>query len=191
MQRTSKVPRAASLSPVAPIALLALALAGALWPAPLRAGETTFGLGLNAWRTESQVVDRDSRPLDRDGATAVFSYQNFLFGDVRLEFDLEDFESGYAGRSSGALAPQLYLLYGRRFYVAVGGGVTAYSRGFETDTANFGALRLGLDLALPHRLSLDVSAGLRINGFNTPDGANEELLLVGVMLRYHRKGDEP
>jgi hypothetical protein len=171
--------------------LLALILAGTLCPAPGYARETTYGLGINAWRTVGEVADARSGPLNRDGISGVFSYQNFLFGDVRLEFDVEDFESGYAGRSSGALAPQLYLLYGRRFYVAVGGGVTAYSRGFDTDTANFGALRLGLDLALPHRLSLDVSAGLRINGFNTQDGANEDLLLVGVILRYHRKGDEP
>jgi hypothetical protein len=162
------------------LALLALLAAAA--PAP--AAAQSFGFGLHHWQTVKDLMKRGFHDIDEKGTSAVIGYQTRGAGPFRMELDLEYFASGFGGANDAAWSPQLYVLVGHRVYAGLGTGIL-YSKGFVDGKYSdpFYAARLGLELAVVPRLSLDVHGEYRFDDWNQLDNADTDTVTLGAMLR--------
>jgi len=162
-------------------AVLLLALAAAAAPAP--AAAQSIGLGLHHWQSVKNLRDEGFNGVDDKGTSAVIGYQT-AGRPIRMELDLEYFRSGFGGAKEAAWSPQLFLLVGRRLYAGLGTGII-YSKGFVDGKYSdpFYAARLGLDLSLVPRLSLDVHGEYRFDDWNQLDNASSDTITLGAMMR--------
>ncbi len=166
-----------------PILLLAASLAAcALTAAPALAGEHSVGLGLHYWQTADDLIG--GADLEDDGVSWVGSYQLFPSrGIIGFEIDLEYFDDGFGGSADSALAPVVYVVFGKRLYVAGGVGVTL-SSGLEGDVSDpFYAGRIGYQLGLLPGLALDLNANYRTNAFDELGDLDTDTLTFGVIAR--------
>src|SRR5215210_7069868 len=119
-----------------------------------------IGAGIHHWQTVDDLADEGFEDLDSEGTSGIVSYQYMPEGIFSLELDLEYFADGFAGSTERALSPQAYVLVGHGLYAGAGVGVT-HSDGETSDM--FYAARLGFDISIIPRLSVDVNANYRFD----------------------------
>lgn len=163
--------------------LLLSAAACALLATPAHAGENTLGAGVHYWRTVDDIRDQGFGKLERTGTSAVVSWQHYSAGVVGVEVDLEYFDKGFGGATTDAYAPQVYLVFGHHFYAAVGAGTTISSGLEKSPSDPFYAARIGINVLLLPRISLDVNANYRNNTFSDLGHAKTDTTTLGALLR--------
>jgi hypothetical protein len=162
---------------------LGVAFLGWVLPPALAAAEHRIGGGVHYWKTVDDFADEDF-DVDEDGLATVVSYQYVPGGLLRLEVDVEYFEKGFGGATDAAYSPQAYLVLGRGWYAALGGGVI-YSSDFEDDVSDpFYAARVGLDMQLLPRLYLDLSANYRFDAWSELGDADTDTVTLGAVVRF-------
>jgi hypothetical protein len=140
---------------------------------PIAAAEHRLGAGIHYWRTVN----------DLNGVAGMLSYQYVPVGLFKIEGDLEYFPKGFGGADDTAWSPQVYLLFGSRFYAGVGAGVI-YSKSFDGELSDpFYAARIGTDLVLLPHLHLDVNANYRFKDWNQIDEADTDTITLGAVVR--------
>lgn len=162
----------------------ACAVLGLVVPAPWAAcasGPHSVGVGMHYWVATNDIESDDFR---EDSYAPILSYQ-YTPGILSLEFDVEYFPERYAGFDDRAFAPQAYVLLGTLLYGGMGYG-SFYTDGDFRD--EFFVLRLGFDLAMSSRWSLDFNGNYHWTDFDNIRDIDEELggdsITLGVMLRY-------
>jgi hypothetical protein len=163
--------------------LFALPVLLALFAAPAFAGENVLGFGIHYWRTVDDIKDDGFGDIDSKGTSGVVSYQYFPGGPIGIELDLEYFDKGFSGSTEAAYAPQFYLVFGHRFYLATGIGMT-YSDGLEDSPSDpFYAGRLGVNVLLLPGVGLDLNANYRSNTYKGLRDAETDTVTLGAILR--------
>lgn len=156
------------------LAVLAGLLAG---PA---AADHRIGAGIHHWQTVDDLADEGFEDLDSEGTSGIVSYQYMPEGIFSLELDLEYFADGFAGSTERALSPQAYVLIGHGLYAGAGIGVTQ-SDGETSDL--FYAARLGFDISIIPRLSVDINANYRFDDWSLIDEVETDTVTLGALLR--------
>ncbi|RMH18426.1 MAG: hypothetical protein D6696_13090 [Acidobacteria bacterium] len=173
-------------APRSPIrrALLPLAV---LWAtalaAPAGAADQRFGIGILYADATGDVV-RDGMRLDDASVAGVLSYQYRPGGLFAFELDLELYPDGTGGAESFAAAPVAYLLFGKGLYAGLGVGVTISSDFGGSVSDPFFAARLGFNLKILPRMTLDVNANWRADAFNELDDPDVDAITLGASLRF-------
>lgn len=157
-----------------PLMLLAALIAG---PA---AADHRIGFGIHHWQTVDDLADEGFEDLDDEGTSGIVSYQYMPEGIFSLELDLEYFADGFAGSTEEAFSPQVYLLVGHGLYAGAGVGVT-HSDGETSDM--FYAARLGFDISILPRLSVDVNANYRFDDWDLVDEVETDTVTLGALIR--------
>jgi hypothetical protein len=160
---------------ILPLSLLALALAAG--PA---AADHRIGFGVHHWQTVDDLADEGFEGIDDKGTSGVVSYQYMPEGIFSLELDLEYFADGFAGSTEAAYSPQAYLLIGHGLYAGAGVGVT-HSDGETSDM--FYAAKVGFDISIIPRLSLDINANYRFNDWDLIDEVDTDTVTLGALVR--------
>ena len=156
----------------------ALVLAAA---APGFAGEHHLGFGLHYWKAVSDLTEG----FDEDGLAAVGSYQYYPAGLLGFEFDLEYFDTGFAGSTSAVYSPQAYVLFGKALYAGVGIG-SNYSSGFADNFSDpFFAAKAGLVVPLLPRIHLDLNANYRFDDWSELGDASSDTVTLGAAVRLY------
>src|ERR1700694_2954992 len=135
--------------------LFALSWAAAARPA---VADSSIGFGLHSWRTVHDLRSQGFSNLRRSGVSYLRSYQYSPGALLKFELDAEYFDKGFGGSSHYAIAPQAFVLVGGFVYGGLGVGTT-YSKDFPNNfSSTFYTARVGLDLHLLPRFSVDVNA---------------------------------
>jgi hypothetical protein len=146
--------------------------------------EARLGGGVNYWRTIDDLEDEGFDDVDESGLSYLLTYQYVPGGLLRFEVDLEYFDEGFGGATSGALSPQAYLLLGSGFYAGLGIGVT-YSDDFEDEFSDpFYAAKLGVDLELLPNFHLDIHANYRFDAWRELEEADTDTVFLGAAVRF-------
>jgi hypothetical protein len=162
-------------------ALLALGAAGAVRPA---AADSSIGIGVHAWRTVDGFESDGFSGIRRDGLSYLLSYQYKPGALLKLEIDGEYFPNGFGGSTHYAVSPQAYVLLGSFIYGGVGIG-TIFSKDFSNDFSSpYYAARVGVDMHLLPKLSLDVNANYHFNAFNELHGVTTGTVTLGATARF-------
>jgi hypothetical protein len=151
----------------------------ALLAAPL-AADHRIGVGIHHWQTVDDLADEGFEDLDDEGTSGILSYQFQPEGIFSLELDLEYFADGFAGSTEEAYSPQAYLLVGHGFYAGAGIGVT-HSDGETSDP--FYAARVGFDLTIIPRVSVDLNANYRFDDWDLIEEVETDTVTLGAVLR--------
>ena len=160
---------------------LLMMLAGlALVAAPVFAANHRIGAGVHHWQTVDDLADEGFEGLEDEGTSGILSYQYAPEGIFSLEVDLEYFADGFGGSTEEALSPQVFVLVGHGLYAGAGVGVT-YSDGDSSDP--FYAARLGFDITLIPRLSVDIHANYRFDDWDLIDEAETDTVTLGAIVR--------
>lgn len=144
------------------------------------AADHRIGFGVHHWQTVDDLADEGFEGIDDKGTSGIVSYQYMPEGIFSLELDLEYFADGFAGSTEAAYSPQAYLLVGHGLYAGAGVGVT-HSDGETSDM--FYAAKLGFDIAIIPRLSLDINANYRFDDWGLIDEADTDTVTFGALLR--------
>jgi hypothetical protein len=173
------MPRMAKSAPLL-LTLIALGWAAAARPA---VADSSIGFGLHSWRTVDDLRSQGFGNLRRSGVSYLVSYQYSPGALLKLEADAEYFDKGFGGSSHYAIAPQAFVLVGGFVYGGLGIG-TIYSKDFANNFSSpFYAARVGLDLHLLPRFSVDVNANYHFHAFNELHGVNTGTVTVGAIAR--------
>lgn len=164
----------------APLLLLMLAVMPVMLAAPAFAADHRIGAGVHHWQTVDDLADEGFEGLEDEGTSGIVSYQYMPEGIFSLELDLEYFADGFAGSTEEALSPQAYLLIGHGLYAGAGVGVT-HSDGETSDL--FYAARLGFDIAIIPRLSIDINANYRFDDWDLIDEVETDTVTLGALVR--------
>ncbi|MCH9650013.1 MAG: hypothetical protein K0U98_17385 [Deltaproteobacteria bacterium] len=153
-----------------------------------QAGEHSLGLGVEYWKTVDGFPDSGTFDnLDEDGQSFLLSYQYKPAGLIRFELDLEYFDSGFAGSSDTAVAPQAFVLVGAGgLYGGIGIGVTI-SDGLSDDISDpFYMGRVGFQFSLLGTLKLDLHATYRFDAFSELEGISfsSDTYTLGAAARF-------
>ncbi|MFL6199950.1 MAG: hypothetical protein ACJ76J_12280 [Thermoanaerobaculia bacterium] len=144
------------------------------------AADHRIGFGVHHWQTVDDLADEGFEGIDDKGTSGIVSYQYMPEGIFSLELDLEYFADGFAGSTEAAYSPQAYLLVGHGLYAGAGVGVT-HSDGETSDM--FYAAKLGFDIAIIPRLSLDVNANYRFDDWDLIDDVETDTVTLGALVR--------
>jgi hypothetical protein len=159
--------------------LLLILLAG-LVAGPAFAADHRIGAGVHHWQTVDDLADEGFEGIDDKGSSGILSYQYMPEGIFSLEVDLEYFSDGFGGSTKEALSPQVFLLVGHGLYAGVGVGTT-YS---DSDTSDaFYAARLGFDIAIIPRVSIDVHGNYRFDDWDLIGDASTDTVTLGAIVR--------
>lgn len=169
-----------AMTPMAALAAMAGMAALAVLTAQPAAAVQRLGAGIHHWQTVDNLADQGFDGIDDQGTSGIVSYQYMPEGVFSLELDLEYFAEGFAGSTERALSPQAYLLIGHGLYAGAGVGVTL-SDGETSDP--FYAARLGFDIAILPRLSLDINANYRFNDWGLVDDVETDTVTLGALVR--------
>lgn len=165
---------------------LALLLLCVWLVAPAEAGQHRIGVGVNYWKTIDELEDagfENADEIDDSGLSQVASYQYWPKGVLGLQIDIERFPDGFGGSTETAWSPQVYVTVGHGFYGGVGIGVTN-SSGFEDDWSDpFYAAKLGFNLGLLPRVSLDVYGNYRFEAWSELNEADTDTVFLGALVR--------
>lgn len=144
------------------------------------AADHRIGFGVHHWQTVDDLADEGFEGIDDKGTSGIVSYQYMPEGIFSLELDLEYFADGFAGSTEAAYSPQAYLLVGHGLYAGAGVGVT-HSDGETSDM--FYAAKLGFDIAIIPRLSLDINANYRFDDWDLIDDVETDTVTLGALVR--------
>jgi hypothetical protein len=144
------------------------------------AADHRIGAGIHHWQTVDDLADEGFEGIDDKGTSGIVSYQYMPEGIFSLELDLEYFADGFAGSTEKAFSPQAYLLVGHGLYAGAGVGVTQ-SDGETSDM--FYAAKVGFDISIIPRLSLDVNANYRFDDWSLIDEVKTDTVTLGALLR--------
>lgn len=144
------------------------------------AADHRIGFGVHHWQTVDDLADEGFEGIDDKGTSGIVSYQYMPEGIFSLELDLEYFADGFAGSTEPAYSPQAYLLVGHGLYAGAGVGVT-HSDGETSDM--FYAAKVGFDIAIIPRLSLDVNANYRFDDWDLIDEVETDTVTLGALVR--------
>lgn len=162
----------------APLLLMMLGLLAAA--APVFAAGHRIGAGVHHWQTVDDLADEGFEGVDDEGSSGILSYQYMPEGIFSLEVDLEYFADGFGGSTEEAISPQVFLLVGHGLYAGAGVGVT-YS---DEDTSDpFYAARLGFDITVLPRLSIDVHGNYRFDDWDLIDEVETDTVTLGAIVR--------
>ena len=145
------------------------------------AADHRIGFGLHHWQTVDDLADEGFEGIDDSGTSGIFSYQYMPAGLLSLELDLEYFADGFGGSTEEALSPQAYLLIGHGLYGGVGVGTT-YSDGETSDM--FYAAKVGFDITIIPKLSIDVNANYRFDNWDLLGEAETDTVTLGALVRF-------
>jgi len=168
--------------------ILAFSLA-AVVPAQSQEGggsksEHRVGGGLHFWKALDALNDDLFSELEESGAAIVGSYQFVPEGLFRFEGYFEYFNKGFAGSTSAAIAPQVFVLVGKGFYGGAGVGFT-YSSDIDGSISDaFYTGRFGFDVLVLPRFHLDFSLNYRVGAFDDLENVNVDTLTLGVIARF-------
>ena len=167
-----------------PTCILMLCAAGFLLPSAGVAGEHRIGLGAHYWETIDDIGDDFPEfDIDESGLTWVGSYQ-YLAGFTRFEFAAEYFEAGFLGESEWAVAPQVYVLFGRAFYAGVGVASTYSNFGDGDFSDPYFIGKAGIDMLLLPKIHLDINADYRFNQVDEIYDYDTDTITLGATLRF-------
>ena len=144
------------------------------------AADHRIGFGLHHWQTVDDLADEGFEGIDDSGTSGIVSYQYVPAGLLSLELDLEYFADGFGGSTEEALSPQAYLLIGHGLYGGVGVGVN-YSDGESSDM--FYAAKVGFDITILPKLSIDVNANYRFDDWDLLGEAETDTVTLGALVR--------
>ncbi|HWM90504.1 MAG TPA: hypothetical protein VN493_07020 [Thermoanaerobaculia bacterium] len=144
------------------------------------AADHRIGAGLHHWQTVDDLADDGFEGIEDEGTSGIVSYQYMPEGIFSLELDLEYFADGFGGSTEEAFSPQAYLLVGHGLYAGAGVGVT-HSDGETSDM--FYAARIGFDISIIPRLSLDVNANYRFDDWDLVDEVETDTVTLGALIR--------
>lgn len=144
------------------------------------AAEHRIGFGVHHWQTVDDLADDGFEGIEDEGTSGIVSYQYMPEGIFSLELDLEYFADGFAGSTEEAFSPQAYLLVGHGLYAGAGVGVT-HSDGETSDM--FYAAKIGFDISILPRLSLDVNANYRFDDWDLIDEVETDTVTLGALIR--------
>ncbi|MES1244153.1 MAG: hypothetical protein ABUT39_21290 [Acidobacteriota bacterium] len=157
-----------------------LAVLAALISLPAFAADHRIGVGIHHWQTVDDLADEGFDNLDDSGNSAIVSYQYMPEGIFSFELDLEYFADGFGGSTESAISPQAYLLIGHGLYAGVGVG-NVVSDGESSDP--FYAAKVGFDISIIPRVSVDVNANYRFDDWGLIDEADTDTVTFGALLR--------
>ncbi|HYN21771.1 MAG TPA: hypothetical protein VE078_12475 [Thermoanaerobaculia bacterium] len=160
--------------------LLFMMLAGLMTTAPAFAADHRIGAGIHHWQTVDDLADEGFEGIDDKGSSGILSYQYMPEGIFSLEVDLEYFADGFGGSTEAAISPQAFLLIGHGLYAGAGVGVT-YSDGDSSDP--FYAARVGFDITILPRLSIDVHGNYRFDDWDLIDEVETDTVTLGAIVR--------
>jgi hypothetical protein len=144
------------------------------------AAEHRIGVGQLYWRS---LDDLGELNLEDDGAATYLSYQYVPEGIFKVEVDLEYYSQGFAGSTSAAYSPVLFLLAEFGLYGGLGVGVTVSDGLTDNISDPFYAARLGWDFQLLPRLHLDVNANYRAGTFQELRDYDQDSITLGAAAR--------
>ena len=144
------------------------------------AADHRIGFGVHHWQTVDDLADEGFEGLEDEGTSGIVSYQYMPEGIFSLELDLEYFADGFAGSTEEAFSPQAYLLIGHGLYAGAGVGVT-HSDGETSDM--FYAAKVGFDITIIPRLSLDVNANYRFDDWDLIEEVDTDTVTLGALIR--------
>jgi hypothetical protein len=172
--------RLAKNAPLIVATMLILASAAAARPA---AADSSLGFGLHSWRTVKDLRHEGFGNIRRSGVSYLLSYQYSPGALLKFELDAEYFDKGFGGSTHYAIAPQAFVLVGGFVYGGVGIG-TIYSKDFSNNFSSpFYAARVGLDLHLLPRFSVDVNANYHFHAWNELKGVSTGTVTLGALAR--------
>lgn len=172
--------RTAKNAPLILAMTLALGWAAAARPA---AADSSLGFGLHSWRTVKDLRSEGFGNIRRSGVSYLLSYQYKPGPLVKLELDAEYFDKGFGGSTHYAIAPQAFVLVGGLVYGGIGIG-TIYSKDFSNNFSSpFYAARVGLDLHVLPRFSVDVNANYHFHAWHELRGATTGTVTLGALAR--------
>ncbi|HET9228781.1 MAG TPA: hypothetical protein VFR31_19030 [Thermoanaerobaculia bacterium] len=144
------------------------------------AADHRIGFGLHHWQTVDDLADEGFEGIDDSGTSGIVSYQYVPAGLLSLELDLEYFADGFGGSTEDAFSPQAYLLIGHGLYGGVGVGVI-HSDGETSDM--FYAAKVGFDITILPKLSIDVNANYRFDDWDLLGEAETDTVTLGALVR--------
>jgi hypothetical protein len=130
--------------------ILCLAICSLVIAAAARA-DSSLGFGIRAFRT----VDDLEKPFKENGLGGYVNWRAQLTEWVGGQLEFAVYEDGFAGSREEVVGSQAFLVLGRAFYGAIGGGYL-YSDGDLADSPYLAA-RLGVQGALTTWFLFDVS----------------------------------
>jgi hypothetical protein len=168
-------------TPLALVILSVLLCAAAARPA---AADSWVGVGLHSWRTVDDLHDEGFGDIRRSGVSYLVSYQYVPGALLKFEVDGEYFDKGFGGATHAAFSPQAYVLVGGLIYGGVGIGTT-FSHDFSNDVSSpFYIARVGVNLHLIPRFSLDINANYHFNAFHELNDASTGTVTLGAAVRF-------
>ena len=165
--------------------LLILMLAVLGWAAAAipAAADSSIGFGVHSWRTVDDLRSEGFADIRRSGVSYLLSYQYSPGALLKFELDGEYFAKGFGGSTHYAIAPQAFVLVGGFIYGGAGIG-TIYSRDFAHDFSSpFYVARVGLNLHLLPRFTLDVNGNYHFHAWNELRGVNTGTVTLGAVAR--------
>jgi hypothetical protein len=183
--RTSDTQAPRSRRPIAWLVASAALLATLAGPAPADAAKHELGLGMRYWAALDDLDDEGfPDDFDDSGLAWVGSYLFDVEGLLKFAVELEYAREGFGGSTSSAWTPQALVLIGGGLYGGVGIAMTQSSSlpGNRSDPFFIG--RIGLDLPLLPRLSLDLNLNWQADAFNKIDHLDSDALTLGAIVRY-------
>lgn len=175
----SRIDRVAVLALLLP--LLASAGAGA--------AEHRLGPGLHYWESVDDLAEEGFPDVEDSGVSWLLSYVFDVDGPLKLGLELEYFPDGFSGSTDAAAAPQALLMIGGKLYGGVGVGVTASDSIDGTFSDPYYLARLGLDLPVLPRLSVDINLNYQADAFNQLGDVESDAVTVGAILRFRFASD--
>lgn len=168
-----------------PIRSLAVALTVCFSAVPLAtAAEHHLGVGLHYWQSLDDFADEGFPEVEDEGVSWLLSYLYDIEGPLKFGLELEYFPDGFSGATDTAIAPQGLVLLGGTVYGGVGMGVTASDSIDGTFSDPYFLARVGLDLSLLPRLSLDVNLNYQADAFNELRNVESDAITLGATLRF-------
>ena len=147
-----------------------------------------IGAGLHYWKTidDIDVEEVEGTSIKDDGVSWILSYQYASSPLIRFEADILIMPETYAAARSGyrVWGPQAMLLVGPMIYGGLGVGI--YRAGNEWADSPFFPLRVGIDLAILPKISLDINANYRIEKWNMQyleDDIDTDTVTLGAVVR--------
>lgn len=164
-------------------ALLILGLLGGTATAA-RAGDHSFGLGAQFWKTVDDLVDDGFDEIEEDGFAYIGSYRYEPRGLFFLGIDLEVYPDGYGGSTDSAVSPIGFVGIGKDWYAAAGVGAT-FSSDFDDNVSDpFFVGRVGKIFDILPGLGIDLNANYRAGAFDELENADTDAITLGATVRF-------
>lgn len=147
-----------------------------------------IGAGLHYWKTIDEIRANpvEDVTIKDDGISWILSYQYASSPLITFEADILILPETYGAAESGyrVWGPQAMLLVGPMVYGGIGVGI--YRAGDEWAPNPFYPLRVGVELEILPKISVDVNANYRIERWNmhyTQEDIDTDTVTLGAVLR--------